>query len=147
MNFIENNEDELLGDFQSHWENARFKKNQNSTKHFAESIFEKGADKNMKLLVKGTAFQLKVWEALLKIPFGSLTSYQTIAQAVGSPGGMRAVGSAVGANPIAYLIPCHRVIRQEAVIGQYRWGTTKKKALIGWERARKEMQLNVFNTC
>lgn len=136
MNFLENDEDELLNELKSHWENASFKKDQNSTKHFAESIFEKGADKNIKLLVKGTPFQIKVWEALLKIPFGALTSYQTIANAVGSPGGMRAVGSAVGANPVAYLIPCHRVIRQEAIIGQYRWGTLRKKALIGWEKAK-----------
>ena len=139
MNFIENNEEDLLRSLQSHWENAAFKKNQIGTRQFAEKIFEKGAEKNIKLLAKGTSFQIKVWEALLKIPFGSLASYQTIALAVGSPGGMRAVGSAVGANPIAYLIPCHRVIRQEAIIGQYRWGTTRKKALIGWEKAKLEI--------
>ncbi|HXB39729.1 MAG TPA: methylated-DNA--[protein]-cysteine S-methyltransferase [Bacteroidia bacterium] len=136
MNFIENNENELLSDLQSNWENARFKKNQIVTKYFSENIFEKEQNKNIKLFVKGTPFQLKVWEALLKIPFGVLVSYQTIANSVGSPGGMRAVGNAVGANPVAYLIPCHRVIRQEAIIGQYRWGTTRKKALIGWEKAK-----------
>lgn len=136
LHFVEENADELLNDLQNHWEKACISKNQNATKNFAENIFSSHKKENIKLLVKGTPFQVKVWEALLKIPFASLASYQTIANAVGSPGAMRAVGSAVGANPVAYLIPCHRVIRQEAIIGQYRWGTTRKKAIIGWERAK-----------
>ncbi|HWY37274.1 MAG TPA: methylated-DNA--[protein]-cysteine S-methyltransferase, partial [Bacteroidia bacterium] len=138
LNFIENNADKLLNELQLHWENASITKNQHTTKNFADNIFNGDKKEQIKLLVKGTPFQVKVWEALLKIPFGSVTSYQTIANSIGSAGAMRAVGSAVGSNPIAYIIPCHRVIRQEAIIGQYRWGTLRKKALIGWERAKKE---------
>jgi len=138
LHFAEDNVGILLNDLQSQWQNARISKNIAATKNMAENIFAPGKKEQIKLLVKGTPFQVKVWEALLKIPFGSLSSYQTIANAVGSPGGTRAVGSAIGANPVAYLIPCHRVIRQEAIIGQYRWGTTRKKALIGWERAQRE---------
>jgi AraC family transcriptional regulator of adaptative response/methylated-DNA-[protein]-cysteine methyltransferase len=102
MSFVEDNMDLLLSELQNDWENARIKKNQDSTIAFAESIFDKHTKRDIKLLVRGTAFQIKVWEALLKIPFGSVTSYQTIANTIGSPNGMRAVGSAVGANPIAY---------------------------------------------
>ena len=138
LHFVEDNADELLAALQAHWENARFSKDQARTQHMAENIFSATQKDPLKIFVKGTSFQIKVWEALLKIPFGAVTSYQTIAQEVGSPGAMRAVGSAVGANSVAYLIPCHRVIRREAIIGQYRWGTLRKKALIGWERAKAE---------
>jgi AraC family transcriptional regulator of adaptative response/methylated-DNA-[protein]-cysteine methyltransferase len=138
LHFTEDNADALLAGLQTHWENARFTKNQAATEQLSEKIFAPAQKDPLKLFVKGTPFQVKVWEALLKIPFGAVTSYQTIAQQVGSPGGMRAVGSAVGVNPVAYLIPCHRVIRREAIIGQYRWGTLRKKALIGWERAKTE---------
>jgi AraC family transcriptional regulator of adaptative response/methylated-DNA-[protein]-cysteine methyltransferase len=136
MSFAVDNADILLSELQSNWENASIKKNQDSTKEFVEGIFDKHTRKDIKLLVRGTAFQVKVWEALLKIPFGSVTSYQTIASTIGNSNAMRAVGSAVGANPVAYLIPCHRVIRQEAIIGQYRWGSLRKTALIGWEKAK-----------
>ena len=139
LNFIENNEDELLTALRSHWKNASIKKDQKETSCFAENIFDSGSKKPIDLLVKGTAFQIKVWEALLKIPFGSVTSYQSIANTIGNTKAMRAVGTAIGSNPIAYLIPCHRVIRQEAIIGQYRWGSLRKKALIGWERAKTEI--------
>lgn len=85
------------------------------------------------LHIKGTPFQIKIWEALLKLPFGSLASYDEIASSVGSPGGARAAGSAIAKNPVAYLIPCHRVIRKTGVINQYHWGKDRKKAIIGWE--------------
>ena len=90
------------------------------------------------LLVKGTNFQLSVWQALLRIPPGDLVGYGDIARHLGKPGAARAVGSAVGANPISYLIPCHRVIRSVADFGNYRWGAERKKAMIGWEAARAE---------
>jgi len=90
------------------------------------------------LLVKGTNFQLSVWQALLRIPSGELVGYGDIARNLGKPGAARAVGSAVGSNPISYLIPCHRVIRAVADFGNYRWGAARKKAMIGWEAARRE---------
>lgn len=89
----------------------------------------------LKLFVKGTAFQVKVWRALLGIPEGKLASYGQLAEAVGSPTAPRAVGTAVGSNPIGFLIPCHRVIRSTGAIGGYRWGAERKRAIQAWEWA------------
>lgn len=91
---------------------------------------------DIKLHLKGTAFQLKVWETLLKIPMGTASSYGRIAAAIDNPGAARAVGTAIGDNPVAFLIPCHRVISSSGLIGQYHWGSTRKAAMIGWEAAR-----------
>jgi AraC family transcriptional regulator, regulatory protein of adaptative response / methylated-DNA-[protein]-cysteine methyltransferase len=91
--------------------------------------------KNINLHVKGTQFQLKVWEALLKIPAGQLTTYGDISQHIGKPKAARAVGTAIGSNPIAFLIPCHRVIQSTGTLGGYRWNPTRKAAMIGWEMA------------
>lgn len=90
----------------------------------------------IKLHLKGTDFQLKVWEALLKIPLGQLSTYGNIANKIGSPNASRAVGSAIGNNPIAFLIPCHRIIQSSGNIGGYMWGNTRKTAIIGWEAAK-----------
>ena len=90
----------------------------------------------LRLLLAGTNFQLKVWEALLRIPAGGACTYEDVARAIGQPTAARAVGSAVGANEIAYLIPCHRVIRKSGIVQEYRWGSTRKKAILGWEAAR-----------
>lgn len=89
----------------------------------------------IKLHLKGTDFQLKVWEALLKIPTGQLTSYGKIAKNIEKPSASRAVGTAIGANPVAFLIPCHRVIQSSGIIGDYHWGSVRKTAIIGWEAA------------
>ncbi len=88
------------------------------------------------LHLKGSPFQLKVWEALLKIPMGGLTTYGKIAQTIQRPKASRAVGTAIGRNPVAYLIPCHRVIQSSGGLGGYRWGTTRKTAIIGWEASK-----------
>jgi AraC family transcriptional regulator of adaptative response/methylated-DNA-[protein]-cysteine methyltransferase len=90
----------------------------------------------IKLHLKGTPFQLKVWEALLKVPLGELTTYADLAGSVGNTRASRAVGSAVGSNPVAFLIPCHRVIQSTGMIGQYHWGSHRKAAMIGWESAK-----------
>ena len=87
----------------------------------------------IKLHLKGTEFQLKVWEALLKIPMGKLSTYGTIAQQINSPNAFRAVGTAIGNNPVAFLIPCHRVIQTSGALGGYHWGMDRKTAMIGWE--------------
>lgn len=87
------------------------------------------------LLVKGTNFQIQVWRALIRVPFGSLVTYGDIANGTGHDYAARAAGSAVGANPIAWLIPCHRVIRESGTLGNYRWGPTRKAAMLGWEAA------------
>lgn len=91
------------------------------------------------ILLRGSAFQLKVWEALLKIPEGRLASYDQIADAIGKPTASRAVGTAIGNNPIGYLIPCHRVIKKTGLFGGYRWGTDRKQAMLGWEAARLDL--------
>jgi AraC family transcriptional regulator of adaptative response/methylated-DNA-[protein]-cysteine methyltransferase len=96
----------------------------------------------IKLHLKGTAFQLKVWETLLKIPFGQLTTYGTIATQLNKPNASRAVGTAVGSNPVAFLIPCHRVIQATGSLGGYMWGETRKTAIIGWEGARRLQEQN-----
>ncbi|MBB6274459.1 AraC family transcriptional regulator of adaptative response/methylated-DNA-[protein]-cysteine methyltransferase [Pedobacter cryoconitis] len=89
----------------------------------------------IKLHLKGTDFQLKVWETLLKIPAGQLTTYGAVAKNIGMPTASRAVGTAIGANPVAFLIPCHRIIQSTGAFGGYHWGSTRKTAIIGWEAA------------
>ncbi len=120
------------------WPEARLLERPESTASTLAEIFpeDPNAVRSLTLHVKGTNFQIKVWEALLRVPFGHMTTYRQIARSIGCPGAARAVGSAVGANPVACLIPCHRVIRNSGVLGQYRWGTARKKALLGHEAAR-----------
>jgi AraC family transcriptional regulator of adaptative response/methylated-DNA-[protein]-cysteine methyltransferase len=105
----------------------------------ALQIFQKDWNNlpQVKLHLKATAFQVKVWEALLKIPFASVHTYGNIADSIGLPDASRAVGTAIGSNPIAFLIPCHRVIRSTGMIGEYHWGSNRKTAMIGWEAARE----------
>lgn len=92
----------------------------------------------IKLHLKGTDFQIKVWETLLKIPMGQLSTYGTIAKHLQNPNASRAVGTAIGDNPVAFLIPCHRVIQSSGALGGYHWGTTRKSAIIGWEASKIE---------
>jgi len=118
--------------------NALFQKKADNLQKKAAGIFS--ADWNnlplIKLHLKGSEFQLKVWEALLKIPVGKLTTYGKIAGDIKMPKASRAVGTAVGANPVAWLIPCHRVIQSSGIFGGYHWGTARKAAIIGWEAAK-----------
>jgi AraC family transcriptional regulator of adaptative response/methylated-DNA-[protein]-cysteine methyltransferase len=103
-----------------------------------DAIFGPGPGDALRISVRGTNFQVSVWEALLRIPEGQLRSYGQIAAALGRPGAARAVAGAVAANPIAYLIPCHRVIRSLGEIGGYRWGAARKRLILGWEAAHAE---------
>jgi AraC family transcriptional regulator of adaptative response/methylated-DNA-[protein]-cysteine methyltransferase len=122
----------------SHWYNSHTVLDANVTARVAEKVFDHPRQKKDKfhLLVKGTNFQVKVWEALLKLPLGNVATYQSIASSIHNPRALQAVGSAVGANHIAYLIPCHRVIRKDGQLGEYRWNATRKKSIIGWEMAK-----------
>lgn len=97
---------------------------------------------NIKLHLKGTDFQLKVWESLLKIPMGNLSTYGRIADQIGNPNASRAVGTAIGSNPIAFLIPCHRVIQSSGIFGGYMWGPLRKATIIGWEAAQADRALS-----
>ena len=121
------------------WDGAHCAENERRISRLAHNVFEPFAGMpgtSLQLHVRGTNFQIKVWEALLSIPFGRLCSYGDIAARIGAPKAARAVGSAVGSNPVSLLIPCHRVIRETGVFGNYRWGGARKKLLIGWEAAR-----------
>jgi AraC family transcriptional regulator, regulatory protein of adaptative response / methylated-DNA-[protein]-cysteine methyltransferase len=131
----------LVDELHTQWAEAQIQEDPAYTQPLIDQIFSPAPTSErppINLLVKGTNFQIKVWEALLRVPFGSACSYEDIAQAIGQPTAVRAVGGAVGANNIAYLIPCHRVIRKSGVIKDYHWGATRKKAMLGWEAAQKE---------
>jgi AraC family transcriptional regulator, regulatory protein of adaptative response / methylated-DNA-[protein]-cysteine methyltransferase len=118
------------------WSNAEIIYAPQTTQPLHNLIFNLVTCKGQKcltLLVKGTNFQIQVWRALLQVPFGGITTYQTIAQKIARPTASRAVGNAIANNPIAYLIPCHRVIRESGELGGYRWGLERKTAILGWE--------------
>jgi AraC family transcriptional regulator of adaptative response/methylated-DNA-[protein]-cysteine methyltransferase len=119
------------------WRAAAISRDDESTAALAGAVFGPASHSSLELLLKGSPFQLKVWEALLSIPEGRLASYQQVADMIGRPAAVRAVASAIGRNDIAYLIPCHRVIRSNGEFSQYRWGSERKQALIGWEAARQ----------
>jgi AraC family transcriptional regulator of adaptative response/methylated-DNA-[protein]-cysteine methyltransferase len=130
-------EDEAFATLLEHFPAAKFIQKRNKMHDHALGIFN--ADWNdrsgIKLHLKGTPFQLKVWETLLKIPTGHLSTYGQIAGTIGNPNASRAVGSAIGSNPVTFLIPCHRVIQSSGQLGGYMWGTVRKTAMIGWEAA------------
>jgi AraC family transcriptional regulator of adaptative response/methylated-DNA-[protein]-cysteine methyltransferase len=131
-------EERSLNDLKGRFPNATFKRFLDNVQQNALYIFTHDWTKlsQIKLHLKGTAFQLKVWETLLKIPMGELTSYGNIAGQITRPNASRAVGTAIGSNPVAFLIPCHRVIQSGGAPGGYMWGLTRKSAIIGWEAAR-----------
>lgn len=130
--------EEAFGQLHAQFPNAAYHQVVDMTQQNALFIFKKDWSKlsTVKLHLKGTAFQLKVWEALLHIPMGGLYTYGALAQNIDLPNASRAVGSAIGDNPVAFLIPCHRVIRSTGEFGQYHWGATRKSAIIGWEAAQ-----------
>ncbi len=133
-------EDETIGfvDLKNKFPNASFTRKLDLAQQNALFIFQNDWSKlaEIKLHLKGTDFQLKVWETLLKIPMGQLSTYGSIAQQIEKPNASRAVGTAIGSNPVAFLIPCHRVIQSSGVFGGYMWGNTRKTAIIGWEGAQ-----------
>ncbi len=119
------------------WSESKLKYDPSFTTSMSKQLFSHESKAPLKLLVKGTPFQLKVWEALLKIPFGELVSYQSVSEHINNPRGLQATGGAIGKNPVAFLIPCHRVVRKTGEINGYRWGLNRKSALIGWEAAHR----------
>lgn len=137
MSFYED-ETTALTALQAQFPNARWQRKLDLLQQHALFIFQKDWTQpdQIKLHLKGTDFQIKVWEALLKIPMGKLSTYGNIAGNIHHPKASRAVGTAIGSNPVAYLIPCHRVIQSTGAIGGYMWGSTRKTAIIGWESAQ-----------
>jgi AraC family transcriptional regulator, regulatory protein of adaptative response / methylated-DNA-[protein]-cysteine methyltransferase len=133
--------DRALQDLFAAWPQAGCREDRRTTAPVLEQIFTSrsgGGNRPLHLLLKGTNFQINVWKALLAIPAGHLVSYRHLAAGLGRPRAFRAVASAVAANPLAYLIPCHRVILGTGRIRQYRWGSTRKKAMIAWEAAVRQ---------
>lgn len=131
------NEANALSDLKQKFPNATFQGKLDLIQQNALLIFKNDWNKlpEIKLHLRGTDFQLKVWETLLKIPMGQLSTYGNIANKIGNANASRAVGTAIGSNPIAFLIPCHRVIQSTGNLGGYMWGSTRKTAIIGWESA------------
>jgi len=136
--FFEENEEQALVDLKKRFPNAKYHQMVDKYQQDALFIFQDNWSQldQIKLHLNGTAFQLKVWETLLKIPQGNLTTYGSIASEIKNPKASRAVGTAIGSNPVAYLIPCHRVIQTSGKLGGYMWGNTRKSAIIGWEVAK-----------
>lgn len=127
------------------WMGAEFKEDPLLTAGYVEKIFGEATTKDQKrlcLFLKGTNFQIKVWEALLKLPPGRLFTYEYLADSLGKPKAIRAVASAIRQNPVSYIIPCHRVLRKSGSIAGYRWGTARKKAIIAWEAAHADRKIN-----
>ncbi|MBB5722602.1 AraC family transcriptional regulator of adaptative response/methylated-DNA-[protein]-cysteine methyltransferase [Loktanella ponticola] len=124
-------------DLQSRWPNATFVENPAHLRPWVTAAFDL-TDQSTPLHLIGAPFQIKVWEALLQIPTGTVTTYSEIAGAIGSPKAVRAVGTAVGRNPVSWLIPCHRALRKSGELGGYHWGLDRKRAMLAWETARQD---------
>jgi AraC family transcriptional regulator of adaptative response/methylated-DNA-[protein]-cysteine methyltransferase len=125
-----------LATFRHDWQQAELSEDPARTRPLLEQVFSSSSERSLPLHLLGTNFQMKVWEALLRIPAGALTTYTAVAQSIGRPTAARAVSNAVAHNPIAYIIPCHRVIRESGEMGGYRYGIPRKRAMLEWETAR-----------
>ena len=133
LGFVQTSEGDAIDNLVAEWKNARMIEDHKSTAPLIEPIFDANARGKLNLHLRGTNFQLKVWEALLNIPAGTVTTYEGLSERIGQPTASRAVGTAVGHNPIAVLIPCHRVIRKVGEFGNYRYGAPRKMALLAKE--------------
>jgi AraC family transcriptional regulator of adaptative response/methylated-DNA-[protein]-cysteine methyltransferase len=123
-------------DLRDRWPNARFSRDDAKVAPVAARVFDPSrwsADQPVKIVLIGTDFEVKVWETLLKIPVGKATTYQTVAEHIGKPTASRAVGAAVGKNPISFVVPCHRVVGSTGALTGYHWGVPRKRAILGWE--------------
>lgn len=143
MAFVDD-EEEALEVLKTRFNNAIFEDKQNNFHVSVLNAFHSRENKPLKILLKGTEFQLKVWRALLEIPFAALSTYSQIAKKVGTPKAYRAVGTAIGNNPISIFIPCHRVVRVSGDLGGYRWGLHRKKMLLDWEQSFEDMSEKRF---
>ena len=137
------NVEQEIQDLAKRWPNAHITSTSKHTTAIIDSMFSKNQslERPLSLLVSGTNFQVNVWRALLQIPSGNIASYSKVAASIGRPKSARAVGTAIGANPIAFLIPCHRVIQQSGKLGGYHWGETRKHAIHLWEAARTGLSI------
>ena len=134
--FADGNEEEALAALQRRWPLAKLTRDDTAIARIARQVFTERQGRIV-LAPVGTNFQVKVWQALLELGARGPTSYGELAEAIGSPGASRAVGQAVGANPVAWLIPCHRVLRRDGGLGGYHWGVERKRAMLAWEHAAR----------
>jgi AraC family transcriptional regulator, regulatory protein of adaptative response / methylated-DNA-[protein]-cysteine methyltransferase len=145
ISFVDGDREAALDDLKGRWPGAEFRRDDKRALHTANQVYAvygdtdaKSDDKDkLRLVLKGTNFQLRVWEALMRIPSGCVTSYDNLALRVGKPGAARAVAGAVARNPLGPIVPCHRVIRSTGAITGYYWGPDRKRAILGWEAARE----------
>ncbi|MEM8789967.1 MAG: bifunctional helix-turn-helix domain-containing protein/methylated-DNA--[protein]-cysteine S-methyltransferase [Pseudomonadota bacterium] len=128
--------DWALADMRGRWPAATYEQDEEALRPWVDAAF--GGTGEVKLLLCGAPFQVNVWEALLRVPSGHVTTYSEIARHIGKPRAVRAVGTAVGRNPISWLIPCHRALRRDGALGGYHWGLPVKRAMMAWESARLE---------
>jgi len=137
LSFVDQGRNAAHEVLKSQWPNAKQRRDDARIAKLAAKIFTSDpvetSNRRLRTFVQGTQFQLRVWRALLQVPVGSLTTYGRLAEAMGQSQAARAVGSAVGANPIAFIIPCHRVIRETGALGHYHWDPIRKRAIVGWE--------------
>ena len=134
--FVKESIDEAFEDLRRRWPNANFSRDDARVIPIAQRVFDPArwtADQPVKLVLIGTDFEVKVWETLLKIPVGRATTYQSVANHIGRPAASRAVGAAVGKNPISFVVPCHRVVGSTGALTGYHWGVPRKRAILGWE--------------
>ena len=132
-------EQESFEDMARRWPNAAYVEDSAATAQYAARIFDPERwcdDQPLRIFLIGTDFQIRVWQALLKIPLGRATTYSTIAGEIGQPTASRAVGAAVGANPISFVVPCHRAVGKSGALTGYHWGLTRKRAILGWEAGK-----------
>ena len=130
-----------FADMSGRWPNATYVEDMGATAPYAARIFDPSrwrADQPLRVVMIGTDFQVRVWEALLKIPMGRACTYSAIAADIGTPKASRAVGAAVGANPLSFVVPCHRALGKSGALTGYHWGLTRKRAMLGWEAGQVE---------
>ena len=157
FHFLTRKSGEIEAEVRKEWPKAKIKRNDKRAKTLTDRAFsfsrespnncKETQESSMRLWVQGTDFQFQVWKALLQLPPGKLTSYGLIAAQLGQPKAARAVGNAVGSNPIAMIIPCHRVIHSTGHVQGYRWGTGRKRAIIAWERAKFSKETSRGDNC
>jgi AraC family transcriptional regulator of adaptative response/methylated-DNA-[protein]-cysteine methyltransferase len=129
-------EREAFADMSARWPNATYVEDMAATSPYAGRIFDPAkwrAEEPLRVVMIGTDFQLRVWDALLRIPIGRAVSYSSIAREIGAPKASRAVGAAIGANPMSFVVPCHRAVGKSGALTGYHWGLTRKRAILGWE--------------
>ena len=142
LSFFQGSNERAVEELKANWPNAKLLKGIDEHLQRIDDFFSRQAANPaaIKLHLKGSAFQLKVWQALLHIPEGDIATYGRVAKHINQENAYRAVGTAIGSNPVGYIIPCHRVIKTMGETGGYRWGATRKKAMLAWEAGQMEKQ-------